>query len=294
MVRVRGSRPEVSAPNASSIREGPPCGGVVGSALRSFGEELARAGAAQSGDAFTDIPAADELIRTSPEAFLFGVLFTQGIPAERAWAGPYLLRERLGHLDLVRLAASPDQTAAAVAGPPALHRFIQTLPAWITAAARRLLDEYGGSAARIWSGGADVREVTARLLAFEGIGEKKAAMTVAILARHFGVPLAGAEHGGVAYDVHVRRVFLRTGLVEADSPRAVQDAARGVCPESPGTLDLATWLVGREWCRPRDPACDACRLGGVCPRHVDRNVEGVGARRAQSSERNSRPESSFG
>lgn len=266
----------------------------MGAALRSFGEELARTNAAQSGDAFTDIPAADELVRTSPEAFLLGVLFTQGIPAERAWAGPYMLRERLGHLDLLRLVAAPEETAAAVAEPPALHRFVKTLPVWITSAARRLLEEYGGSAARIWSDGADVRDVMARLLAFDGIGEKKAAMTVSLLTRHFGVPLVGVEHGSVAYDVHVRRVFLRAGLVEGDTPGAVKAAAKGICPESPATLDLAAWLVGREWCRPKDPACDACRLGTVCLRRVDRRVEGVGVRRAQSSERKSRPESSFG
>jgi endonuclease III len=43
-------------------------------------------------------------------------------------------------------------------------------------------------------------------------------------------------------------------------------------------LDLAAWLVGREWCRPRTPACEACRLGAVCPRRADVVVEGVGAR----------------
>jgi uncharacterized HhH-GPD family protein len=250
-----------------------------GEELLAFGRELAAAGAAQVGGSFTDDPAADALVRESPVVFLLGVLFTQGIPAERAWAGPYLLRERLGHLDLERLAAEEDAIARAVAHPPALHRFIYTLPKWIASAARRVLTEYGGRVEAIWAPGSHVLDVTDRLLAFEGIGEKKAAMAVEILMRHFGVPLVGEECGNVAYDVHVRRVFLRTGLVDHDTLQAVQDAARAVCGEAPGTLDLATWLVGREWCRPREPRCEECRLGRSCPRLTDRAVDGVGVKR---------------
>jgi len=250
----------------------------VATLLREYGRELAAEGAAQLGAGFSGDADADALIASSPEAFLLGVLFTQGIPAERAWAGPHLLMGRLGHLDLARLASEPDAVAAALATPPALHRFVHTLPRWISSASRRLLDECAGSAARIWPEGAHVLEVTERLLAFDGIGEKKAVMAVEILRRHFGVRLAGVECGGVAYDVHVRRVFLRTGLVAEDTPELVQEAARAACPEEPGVLDLATWLIGREYCRPREPRCDACRLGSACPRLVSRSVTGVGAR----------------
>jgi len=247
--------------------------------LREFGRILASEGAAQCGGAFTDLPDADTLIKESPDAFLLGVLFTQGIPAERAWAGPYLLGQRVGHLDLSRLAVDPDGVAAAVAAPPALHRFVRTLPGWIVSAARRVTDEYGGSAAAIWPDGSHVLDVTRRLLAFDGIGEKKAVMAVELLRRYFGVELEGAECGSVAYDVHVRRVFLRTGLVEEDTPDAIREAARAASPDAPGTLDLPAWLVGRNWCRPREPRCEACRLSAVCLRLVDRNVDGVGVRR---------------
>lgn len=262
--------PHERAPALSAASD--PCG----DALRAFGEELAAQGAAQVGGSFTDDPSADELVRTSPEAFVIGVLFTQGIPAERAWAGPYLLKKRLGHLDLHRLAEEPAAVERAIAAPPALHRFVYTMPKWIVAAARRLLAEYAGDASALWAPGSTVSEVTTRFLAFEGIGEKKAVMATEILMRHFGVRLEGAECGTVAYDVHVRRVFLRTGLVQDDSIEAVNAAARAACPAAPGTLDLATWLVGRQWCRPREPRCDECRLGEVCPRLVERGVDGVG------------------
>jgi uncharacterized HhH-GPD family protein len=250
----------------------------VARALRAYGDELAASGAAQVGGAFTDDAVADAFIKSVPEAFLIGVLFTQGIPAERAWAGPYRLAMRLGHFDLLRIAAEPESVARAVAAPPALHRFVRTLPGWIVAAARRLIEEYGGRAASVWPAGAHVLEVTERLRAFPGIGEKKAVMAAEILVRHFGVALEGAECGSVAYDVQVRRVFLRSGLADEDTPAAIREAARRACPEAPGTLDLAAWLIGRRWCRPRRPGCGECRLGDVCPRRVDRDVAGVGAR----------------
>jgi uncharacterized HhH-GPD family protein len=252
---------------------------LVAAALDEYARELEAAGTVQLGGAFSDIPEADALIKRSPEAFLLGVLFTQGIPAERAWAGPWLLGERLGHLDLRRLAAEPDAVDRALGRPPALHRFRHTLPRWVSSASARILDEYAGDAARIWAPGSTVLEVSERLSRFDGIGPKKAAMAVELLTRRLGVPLEGEEFGTVAYDVHVRRVFLRSGLVEEDTPQAVARAAALACPRAPGSLDLATWLIGRTWCRSRKAECEVCRLGRVCPRRVGLNVDGVGVRR---------------
>jgi endonuclease III len=104
-------------------------------------------------------------------------------------------------------------------------------------------------------------------------------MAAEILRRHLGVELEGEECSQVAYDVQVRRVFLRSGLAQEDTPEAIEEAAARACPEAPGTLDLAAWLVGRETCRPRVPQCDACRLGDVCPQLTEVRIEGVGARR---------------
>jgi hypothetical protein len=121
---------------------------------------------------------------------------------------------------------------------------------------------------------------------------------VEILRRHFGVRLLSTEEGTVAYDVHVRRVFLRSGLAQVDDPEAIEAAARLASPAEPGLLDLPAWLVGREHCRPSQPRCDECRLGAVCARRCWIEVDGVGVRRQparrQSSERKSRPESSLG
>lgn len=253
------------------------CQRAVAAALVDYGRELERAGAAQVGGSFAGDADADRLLAEEPNAFLIGTLFTQGIPAERAWSGPYLLKQRLGSFTLETL-ADEVRVAEAVQTPPMLHRFKKTLPGWIASAARRLSEDYGGDASRIWASGSSVVEVVARLSAFDGIGRKKAVMAAEILMRHFGVELTGKECGSVAYDVQVRRVFLRAGLVDCDDRDAIEAAAARFCPESPGTLDLPAWLIGRDSCRPNAPRCDSCRLGEVCPRLVDRNVTGVGAR----------------
>lgn len=251
--------------------------------LLAYGRELESESAAQAGGGFTSLEPANALIESSANAFLIGVLFTQGIPAERAWAGPYLLLERLGTLDLAYLAQHEDEVRDAVQQSPMLHRFKETLPRWISAAARSLLADYDGDAHRIWPPGDHVLDVTERLTAFDGIGRKKAVMAVEILTRHFGVALEGRECGQVAYDVQVRRVFLRSGLADIDSREAIEAAAVVASPQAPGTLDLPAWLIGRETCRPRAPLCERCRLGPVCPRLVERTVIGVGARRGKSA-----------
>ena len=266
--------------------------------LLAYGRELEVSSAAQVDGSFSGHAEADALIEAEPNAFLIGMLFTQGIPAERAWAGPWLLRERLGTLDLEYLSTHLAEVRAAVQQPPMLHRFKETLPRWISAAAGRLRADYSGDASNIWPSGSSVADVTGRLSAFEGIGRKKAVMAAEILTRHFAVGLTGRECGQVAYDVHVRRVFLRSGIVEVDTIEAVEAAAAAACPEAPGTLDLAAWLIGRDWCRPRRPLCDDCRLGASCARRTHLTPIGVGTRRSgggtYSAERNTIPESSLG
>jgi hypothetical protein len=70
-------------------------------------------------------------------------------------------------------------------------------------------------------------------------------MAVEILARDLGVPITDLSGSDVAYDVHVRRVFLRTGLAEYDDLDHIVEVARRLHPERPGELDFPAWLVGR-------------------------------------------------
>lgn len=213
---------------------------------------------------------ATDLIYGNPFAFLIGVVFDEGIVAERAWQAPYELRARVGTLDPYRLRNMDAEVAAAVATPPMLHRYKEIMARATVLAAAKVCDEYGGDAGQIWAPGSTARQVDDRLMGFHKVGSKKSDMAVELLVSDLGVDLADMHRSDVAYDVHVRRVFLRAGLADRDTGDAVRAAARRLHPTRPGELDLPTWFIGRKWCRPTDPDHAGCPLGEVCPRLVER------------------------
>ena len=111
----------------------------------------------------------------------------------------------------------------------------------------------------IWWGG----------VAFPGGGPREsAAMAVEILERQMGIAVADLHGSDIAYDVHVRRVFLRSGLAERDDSEHMLAEARRLYPERPGALDNPAWDIGRRWCRPTQPQCDSCAIGTVCPQLI--------------------------
>jgi hypothetical protein len=152
-----------------------------------------------------------------------------------------MLRQRLGHLTPASLIADPEAVHAAVQQEPKLHRFFNVVPAWLVQAAHIVGSRYGGDAAQLWADEPTAHELRRRLEAFPGIGQKKAAMAVEILARDLGKPLRELSGGDVAYDVHVRRVFLSTGLARTRRPHRDGRVARALHPGHPGALDLPAW-----------------------------------------------------
>lgn len=219
---------------------------------------------------FTPLPAANELFRDNPFAFLCAVIFDQGVPAERAWRAPYELLQRLGHLEPDKIAADLLTVATAIGTEPKIHRYVEKMPTWIAAAAGRVMTHYGGDAGRIWSDEPAADELQRRFDAFKGIGQKKAAMAVEILERDMGVPIKALERSDIAYDVHLRRVFLRTRLADRDDRDHMIARARELHPTRPGELDYPAWLVGRGWCHPGMPDCASCPLTAVCPKDIER------------------------
>jgi endonuclease III len=200
------------------------------------------------------------------------VIFDQGIAFQRAWAAPYELRKRLGHLDPARIAAEPEQVAEAIRQAPSLHRFVNNLSRWVVAAARRVMEQYGGRADTIWEGSPTASELQRRLDEFDGIAQKKAAMAVEILERVRKVSITQMHGSDVAYDRHIRRVFLRTGLALYDDADHIIAVARQLNAERPGAIDFPAWRVGVDWCHPGVPDCPNCRLREPCPKLVDRAV----------------------
>ena len=135
-------------------------------------------------------PEADALLGREPLALLLGMLLDQQIPMEKAFRGPYVLAERLGHLD-ARLIAESADLGAVMAQPPAVHRFPGSMATRVQQLCRALVEDYDGSAARLWEDVADGRELLRRVKALPGFGDQKARIFVALLGKQYGVQPPG-------------------------------------------------------------------------------------------------------
>jgi endonuclease III len=180
------------------------------------------------------------------------------------------LAQRLGTLDPVQLRDRRTQVETAFAEPPKLHRFVNQVAGWVVDAASIVIDTYGADASAIWSDAPSAADLRARFDAFPGIGQKRAAMAVEILERALHVRVADMEGNDVAYDTHLRRVFLRTGLAEHDDLGHMIAVARALHPQRPGELDNPVWDIGRGWCHRFNPDCGTCPMIAVCPRFIER------------------------
>lgn len=143
---------------------------------------------------FTGDAQADELLAREPLALLIGFVLDQQVSVQKAFRGPLDLRERIGTLDAGTIAAMPPaDLEAAFRTPPALHRFPAGMARRTQALCAAVSDGYGGDPTRIWREARDGPDLEARLLALPGIGPMKAKTLLVILARRFGVLLAGLE-----------------------------------------------------------------------------------------------------
>ncbi|SHL02155.1 hypothetical protein [Rhodothermus profundi] len=122
----------------------------------------------------TGDPEADAYLRQDANAVLLGLLYDQRVRAEFAFTGPIRLRNRLGHLDLSRIAAMPLETLQRLfAEKPAVHRFTNRMAALTQAVAHSLCRHYNGQAAQLWADGAPLPEVQARVARLPGFGADK-------------------------------------------------------------------------------------------------------------------------
>jgi len=147
-------------------------------------------------------PAADALLDRDPLALVLGMLLDQQFPMERAFAGPWLLAERLGveRLDAAQIAAAdPEQMVAVFTGPPAVHRYPRAMAARAQALCRHLVDSYGGDASALWSGVESAADLLARLRALPGFGEQKARIFLALLGKQLQVRPDGWRAAAQAY-----------------------------------------------------------------------------------------------
>jgi len=228
---------------------------------------------------------ADYLPR-NPFALLLGIIFDQGTRANESWEAPKILKERLGTISPQKIAEMDLRKIKKVIrrsqSGKALHRYVNKLPVWTREAARKVVGEYDGKTENIWKNIISAREIMARLDGFLGIGQKKATMGTRIIKDEYGLKLKYWEDIDISVDVMIRRVFLRTDLVDHDDFEEVKEIARKLSPNFPGKLDYPTWVIGRNWCLQSKPLCDGgydedtdketepCPLFKACPKYKRR------------------------
>ena len=141
---------------------------------------------------FTGDDEADRYLVSEPLALLIGFALDQQVTVQKAFSGPHVLRQRLGHLDAARIAAAdPAELEKVFRTPPAIHRFPASMAAKVQALCTAIADDYDNDAARVWNDAADGRDLQRRLLALPGIGEMKARALISIVGRRLGVKPPG-------------------------------------------------------------------------------------------------------
>jgi uncharacterized HhH-GPD family protein len=158
---------------------------------------------------FTDSDEANSLIATDPLALLVGFALDQQVSVQKAFAGPLVLRERLGRLDVDTLASVDLEPV--FRAPPAIHRFPGSMAERVHDLAAHIRDRYDGHAERVWTDATDAEVLRANLVALPGFGEMKVKALGAVLAKRFGI--------AAAQDL----VPWHPTLGDVDSPQALAD-----------------------------------------------------------------------
>jgi uncharacterized HhH-GPD family protein len=137
---------------------------------------------------FTESEDANRLIASDPMALLIGFALDQQVSVQKAFMGPYVLRERVGSI-------APGVLASADLEPafrerPAIHRFPAAMARRVQELAVHVRDDYDGDAGRIWGEARDASDLRARLGALPGFGEMKVKALGSVLAKRFDVAAA--------------------------------------------------------------------------------------------------------
>ena len=134
---------------------------------------------------FTDDPAACKLLAKEPFALLMGFAIDQQVPVQKAFAGPYVLKQRVGTLDPRKLAQLDLEEA--FRERPAIHRFPGAMAGRVRELAAVVAEDYGGDASRIWNEASDSADLKKRLGALPGFGQMKVTAIASVLAYRYGL-----------------------------------------------------------------------------------------------------------
>lgn len=218
-------------------------------------------------------------LENTPHAFVIGCVLDQKIPAERAWAGPYKLAQRIGDFSFSKLHQLKQKGWKKYLGPQKgdptkIHIFYETRMPKYLESAMQAIDRYSdgsGDAKCMWTGdGLRGDDIVNRFKSILGVGDKIANMAVRILVTRFKQPIK-RNSIDVSVDVHVARVFPRLGLVHVDEGMSKKEKknlivykARELHPKFPAEIDPPLFIIGRDYCHETNPNCGDCRMEEFC------------------------------
>jgi uncharacterized HhH-GPD family protein len=175
---------------------------------------------------WTRDPAANELLETDALALLIGMVLDQQVKMEKAFGGPYELKQRLGHLDAGKIARmDPERLDRVFRERPALHRFPGSMARRVQAMCAAVVKDYHGDAESVWRDAKDGDDLAARISALPGFGEMKTRILIAVLAKKFGVKPRGWERHAATWH-SVADVDSAESMAQARDVKREMKAAR--------------------------------------------------------------------
>jgi uncharacterized HhH-GPD family protein len=177
---------------------------------------------------WTDDPAANQLLESDPLALLIGLVLDQQVKMEKAFAGPYELKRRLGHLEVRKIAAmDPAKLNAVFRERPALHRFPGSMATRVQALCQAIVKDYAGDAGSVWREAGDGDDLAARIKKLPGFGDMKVKILVAVLAKKFGVKPRGWEKHAASWHTVADVDSVETMAQAREVKRAMKAKAKG-------------------------------------------------------------------
>jgi uncharacterized HhH-GPD family protein len=145
-------------------------------------------------------PDSDALLSENPLALLIGMVLDQQVPLEWAFKGPFMLQERIGELDAADIAGrDPDALAKVFAERPALHRYPGSMAKRVHELCTRIVDEYGGDPAAVWTTARTGEQLYKGIRNLPGFGEQKARIFVALLGKQLDIQPPGWKEAAGEY-----------------------------------------------------------------------------------------------
>jgi endonuclease-3 len=161
--------------------------------------------------------------------------------------------------------AYPDMSSLSAATPKSLFTYISKVrnfghkADWLTELAKQIKKD------------SNIPLTMEGLTALPGIGRKSAN----VILRE-----SGRTPEGVIVDLHTIRVSQRLGIAKEEDPKKIELKMMKVLPGEQWDAGMAMSFLGREICRPTDPACGICPMNPVCA-YYKKNANKLAASRAK-------------